>query len=73
MKTEFNEIEVNDYINNLSPAEKGAISMTMIMAIECVVEMHFQEHDTISLIELVAFISSEYAESKVEQHIEFGK
>lgn len=59
MKTEFTEAEVDMYLKNLSPAEKALITTDLAMTIDFSLDMHFDEYDSISLIELITLISQE--------------
>ena len=70
MKTEFTSKEIVDYLENLSPAEKGMIGMNEKVALDFVLDMHFEEYDTISLIELITLTAAsavEYSDRMKEE------
>lgn len=60
MQTEFTYEEVNNYIEKLTPAEKSCMDMEVVMSIDFVLEMHFEEYDSISLAELINLVATEY-------------
>lgn len=62
MRTEFTYDELNNYFENLSPGETGMISIEIKMAIDYLLERHFEENGTISLFELVAFVAQDHSE-----------
>ena len=62
MQTEFNYDEVQNYISELSPAEKACLNLEVMMALDFVIEMHFDEYDSISLVELINLVATEYKE-----------
>lgn len=70
MKTEFNREELESYLENLSPAEMGMVSIEIKMAFDCVIDMHFEEYDSISLIELVSLIAQDHSDCVLENQEE---
>lgn len=64
MKTEFTFDELETYFDNLSPAEKVLIDMDVKISLDFVLDMHFEEYDRISLIELVNLTATALIEHK---------
>lgn len=58
-KFNFNEQELLEYLRELSPAELGCVSKLTTEVIEYVIDMHFEQHNSISLIEFLSLVSME--------------
>jgi len=62
MKTEFTYEEVQTYIKKLTPAEKSMVQLEVVGALDFILDMHFEEYESISLIELISFTAEAYEE-----------
>lgn len=59
MNIEFTKAQLETYMDNLSLAEKGCVDMATVTTLDLIIDMHFEEYDTISLAELLNMMALE--------------